>query len=173
MVRSDTTANERPLLLFPVNIYIFRILSTLTFVWALACKWANYLETVSTQPKKARADFASKLLLVLILRVKWPYLWILAKCKNNNIFSLGQIPPANPISNSPCLVQSSKLLACQNLNLNLVSGYFLQFIFGVSASCRRNPKILIGPESFPFFWWLSGGRLFSRQFWRYNRTKFW
>ena len=65
------------------------------------------------------------------------YLGILAKCKNIH-FLVGQIPPANPISSFPYLVQSTKLLACQNLNL--VSEYFLQFIFGFSVLCTRNPN---------------------------------
>ena len=65
MVASDN-GNEillpwkNKLLQFFVRVYIYIFSLSVHINICLACKWPNYLETVPTQPKKAKADFASK-----------------------------------------------------------------------------------------------------------------
>ena len=123
-------------LLFPNYIYIFS-LSTLTFVWAIngPTTWRLCLPNQRKPRQTVRQN--SCWFLFFMQSDKKSLSGHFSQVQKYS-FLVGQIPPANPISSFPYLVQSTKLLACQNLNL--VSEYFLQFIFGFSVLCTRNPN---------------------------------
>ena len=99
------------------------------------------------------------------------YLGISAKCKNTNFVSwTNTTSQSNLYLPLRRTINQIARLPKSEVGFRMFSAIHIWPLFPLNLK----PKNLNwGPESFPFFWWLSGRQLFSRQFWRYNRTQFW